>query len=89
MSLQSLEIKIDEVLLQPDFAVIKRRGQFEIASGRNTIQLINLDPNLNEDSIRLIVSGESIVIHNFKKRRLKLMKLSLQWRRKLMCKGKK
>ncbi|MFX1252444.1 MAG: DUF4139 domain-containing protein [Promethearchaeota archaeon] len=64
--MQELEIPIDEVVLQPDNAIIRRRGQLELVEGRNVIDISNLDPNLDPNSLKFIVSGKSLVIHNMK-----------------------
>ena len=60
------ELFIDEVILQPDNALIRRKGQFNLNQGGNLIDIGNLDPNLDPKSIQLIVSGKEIIIHNMK-----------------------
>ncbi|MFX0091924.1 MAG: DUF4140 domain-containing protein, partial [Candidatus Hodarchaeota archaeon] len=64
--MQNIEIPIDEVVLQPDNAIIRRKGQLELVKGRNVIDISNLDPNLDPASLNFIVSGTSLVIHNTK-----------------------
>ena len=61
-----LELAINEVVLQPDNAIIKRRGQIDLKLGLNTIDISHLDPNLDASSVQLILSGEELVIHNMK-----------------------
>jgi hypothetical protein len=60
------ELNIDEVILQPDNAKILRRGHIDLNQGLNSIDIGNLDPKLDPDSIELIVSGKKIIIHNMK-----------------------
>ncbi|MBD3230119.1 MAG: DUF4139 domain-containing protein [Candidatus Lokiarchaeota archaeon] len=64
--MQETELLIDEVILQPDNTIIRRKGTINLVQGLNQIDIGDLDPELDPDSIQLIVSGKNIIIHNIK-----------------------
>ncbi|MBD3353426.1 MAG: DUF4140 domain-containing protein, partial [Candidatus Lokiarchaeota archaeon] len=64
--MKAVNLKIKQVILQPDNAIIRREGKISLVKGLNNIEVSSLDPKLDEKTLKLIISGEDIVIHNMK-----------------------
>ena len=62
--MKKIEIPIDEIILQPENAIIRRKGALKLAQGYNEIELINLDPELDSDTLNFMISAESVIIHS-------------------------